>query len=177
MRSSKLLGCCLKWSEVTQSCPTLCDPMDSKPTRLPRPWDFPGKNTGVGCHFHLQGIFPIQGSNLCLLPWQGDSLPLSHLGSPKGHCRSTATVSVGLLNQGSLFSSFWFSTVLTVPKAQHIFVSISVTFRFPVLISSLHYANSSSSSLAAPAQPCQARGAGHPITIMVSARFSYLTCL
>ena len=31
------------------------------------PWDSPGKNTGVGCHFLLQGIFPIQGSNSCLL--------------------------------------------------------------------------------------------------------------
>ena len=37
-----------------QSCPTLCDPMDGQPTRLPRPWDSPGKNTGVGCHFLLQ---------------------------------------------------------------------------------------------------------------------------
>ena len=35
-----------------QSCPTLCDPIDS--TRLPCPWDSPGKNTGVGCHFLLQ---------------------------------------------------------------------------------------------------------------------------
>ena len=33
-----------------QSCPTLCD----QPTRLPHPWDSPGKNTGVGCHFLLQ---------------------------------------------------------------------------------------------------------------------------
>ena len=45
---------------------------------LPCPRDFPGKNTGVG-HFHLQGIFPTQGLNLCLLcllHWQaGDSLP------------------------------------------------------------------------------------------------------
>ena len=31
------------------------------------PWDFPGKNTGMGCHFLLQGIFPIQGLNLRLL--------------------------------------------------------------------------------------------------------------
>ena len=35
------------------------------------------KNTGVGCHFLLQGIFPTQGSNLHLLHWQLDSLPLS----------------------------------------------------------------------------------------------------
>ena len=37
-----------------QSCPTLCDPIDGFPTRLPRPWDSPGKNTGGGCHFLLQ---------------------------------------------------------------------------------------------------------------------------
>ena len=46
---------------------------------------FPGKNARLGCHFFLQGIFPTQGLNsclLCLLHWQADSLPLSHLGSP-----------------------------------------------------------------------------------------------
>ena len=31
-------------------------PHRRQPTRLPRPWDPPGKNTGVGCHFHLQGM-------------------------------------------------------------------------------------------------------------------------
>ena len=36
----------------------LCDPMDCSTARLLCPWDFPGKNTGVGCHFLLQGIFP-----------------------------------------------------------------------------------------------------------------------
>ena len=42
---------------VTPLCPTLCDPMDwLQPARLLCPWDFPGKNTGVGCHFLLQGI-------------------------------------------------------------------------------------------------------------------------
>ena len=43
---------------------------------------FPGKNSGVGCHFLLQGIFPTQGLNLHLLHWQVDSLPLCHQGSP-----------------------------------------------------------------------------------------------
>ena len=37
-----------------QSCPTLCDPIDSSPPGSPCPWDSPGKNTGVGCHFFLQ---------------------------------------------------------------------------------------------------------------------------
>ena len=45
-------------------------------------WDFPGKNTGVGCHFFFQGIFPTQGSNpglLCLLHGRQDSWPLEAL--------------------------------------------------------------------------------------------------
>ena len=37
-----------------QSCPTLCDPIDGSPPGSPIPWDSPGKNTGVGCHFLLQ---------------------------------------------------------------------------------------------------------------------------
>ena len=44
--------------------------------------EFPGKNTGVGYRFLLEGIFSSQGSNPCLLHWQLDSLPLHHLGSP-----------------------------------------------------------------------------------------------
>ena len=57
-------------------------PYGMKPARLLCPWDFPGKNTGVGCRFLLQGIFPTQRSNLRLLHWQVDSFPLSHQGSP-----------------------------------------------------------------------------------------------
>ena len=37
-----------------QSCLTLWDPQRQQPTRLPHPWDSPGKNTGVGCHCLLQ---------------------------------------------------------------------------------------------------------------------------
>ena len=79
-----------------QSCSTLCDPIDGSlpgspvpgilkarhacsvasnsllshglwPTRFLCPWDSPGKNTGACCHFLLQSIFLIQGSNLNLL--------------------------------------------------------------------------------------------------------------
>jgi len=45
-----------------------CDPI-----QLLCAWDFPGKNTGAGCHFLLQGIFPDQGSNLCLSGLKWDS--------------------------------------------------------------------------------------------------------
>ena len=48
-----------------QSCPTLCSPGNCTP-RLLCPWDFPGKNAGVGGQTLLQGIFPTQGSNLRL---------------------------------------------------------------------------------------------------------------
>ena len=48
------------------------------PMRFPHPWSFPGKNTGVGCHFLLQGIFPIQGSNPGLLPPRQMFCCLSH---------------------------------------------------------------------------------------------------
>ena len=57
----------LMLAKSSQLCPTLCDPVD--PTRLLCPWDSPGKNTGVGYHILLQGIFLTQGSNpsfLCL---------------------------------------------------------------------------------------------------------------
>ena len=40
-------------AKLLQSCPTLPSHR-RKPTRLPCPWDSPGKNTGVGCHFLLQ---------------------------------------------------------------------------------------------------------------------------
>ena len=70
---------------VTQSCPTLCNPMDCSPPGSPVHEDSPGKNTGVGCHALLQGIFPIQGLNLgllCLPCWQPGSLPPVPTGKP-----------------------------------------------------------------------------------------------
>ena len=88
-----------------------------QPTRLLCPWDFPGKNTGVGCHFLLQGTFSTQGSNLhllCLLHcWQilyhwatgsqrtvenssrdGNTRP-PYLPPEKSICRSRSTVRTG----------------------------------------------------------------------------------
>ena len=52
------------------------------PFRFLCPQDFPCKNTGVGCHFLLQGAFLMQGLKPCLLLWQVGSLPLSQVGSP-----------------------------------------------------------------------------------------------
>ena len=66
-----------------QSCLTLWDPRTIV-LRLLCLWNSPGKNTGVGCHFLLQGFFPSQGLNL--LHWQGNSLSPSHLGSTSKGC-------------------------------------------------------------------------------------------
>ena len=51
---------------VCDSCSVMSDslqPHGLQPARLLHPWDFPGKNTGVGCHSLLQGIFLTQGLN------------------------------------------------------------------------------------------------------------------
>ena len=57
-------------SEVAQSCLTPSDPMDWSLPRLIRPWDFPGKSTGVGCHCLLQALpkrFLLYQPRLCCL--------------------------------------------------------------------------------------------------------------
>ena len=73
--------CCL----VTKLCLTLSQSYGLWPSRLLCPWDFPGRNAAVGCHFLLQGIFPTQGLNprllhlpLCLLfyHWATRGAPL-----------------------------------------------------------------------------------------------------
>ena len=48
---------------IAQACLTLCDPMDCSPPGSSVHGDCPGKNTGVGCHALLQGIFLTQGLN------------------------------------------------------------------------------------------------------------------
>ena len=104
--------------------------------RLLCPWEFLGQNTGVGCHFLLQGIFLTQGSNpslLCLLHWQAGSLSLSHLGS-SSFCTSPpkmwASISccflvlillisprtLLLISDNSFFTNFSIKTVFIINK-------------------------------------------------------------
>ena len=74
-----LLFCCV--------CSVVSDtlrPHGLEPARLLCPWDFPGKNTEVGCHFLLQGIFPtqrIEPASPASPAFQVDSLPLWQRGS------------------------------------------------------------------------------------------------
>ena len=56
-------------AKLLQSCLTPSDPIDCSPPGSSVHGDSPGQNTGVGCHFLLQEIFPIQALNSCLLHW------------------------------------------------------------------------------------------------------------
>ena len=75
---SLLLPCAV----LTQLCLTLCENMDCSSPGSSVHGDSPGKNTGVGCHVLLQGIFPTQGSNPDLLHCRQILYHLSHQGSP-----------------------------------------------------------------------------------------------
>ena len=82
-------------AKLLQSCPNLCDSMGCSPPGS-SVHGILGKNTGVGCHALLQGIFPTQGSNprlLQLLHWAGRFFPIE----PPGVCwRGTAHSKEGI---------------------------------------------------------------------------------
>ena len=80
-------------------CLTLVIPW-TVPARVLCPWDYPGRNTRVGCHFLLQGIFPTQELNLCLLPCRQMIYQLSYKGSPM--CVSKDVYNFSFASQRSL---------------------------------------------------------------------------
>ena len=93
-----------------QSCLTLCDPMDSssRGAQAPLSMDSPGKNTGMGCHLLLQGLFLTQESKLhllCLVHWQVNSLPLA---LPGIKFRQRQLFNVSWMNRHSLSKFYLF---------------------------------------------------------------------
>ena len=83
-----------------QSCLTLCDTLECKPTRFLCPWDSPVKNARVSCHALLQGIFPTQVSCISCI-WQVGSLPLCHL---EAYAPSYSSKSLSQLDSGPCYS-------------------------------------------------------------------------
>jgi len=69
-------------AEATSALFDSLSPMDCSPPGSSIHGDSPGKNSGVGCHALLQGIFPIQGSNSGILHCRWILYHLSHQGSP-----------------------------------------------------------------------------------------------
>ena len=131
-----------KWS-----CSIMSDslwPHRLQPTRLLHPWDFPGKSTGVGCHFLLQGIFPTQGWNPGLphcrqmtpgkesaynvgdlgstpefgrSPGEGNSYPLQYSGLKNSMDRGAWQATVhGLQRAGHNWGTFMFIHMLLFPQ-------------------------------------------------------------
>ena len=103
--------CC---AEVSHPVVSDCSwPHGLYPARLLCPWGFPGKNTEVGCHFLLQGIFPTQGSNLNLMYWQVGSLLLESPGKPLLG-KETRTLLFVLILPLVTSNSVWFKGLLSL---------------------------------------------------------------
>jgi len=86
-------------AKLLQSMSDSLQPYGLGPAKLLCPWDSPGKNSGVGCHALLQGIFTTQGSNprlLYLLHWQASSLPLVPPGNHSSSFKNLHTTKVNL---------------------------------------------------------------------------------
>ena len=114
-------------AQLHQSCLSLCSPMLYS-IRLLSPWDSPGKDTGVGCHFLLQGIFQTQGLNPCYLHllhysqilyhwarWQ--PTPIFSSGKSHGHRTLTGYSPWGYKRVGDNL----------VTKQQHIYMIVAFT--------------------------------------------------
>ena len=99
---------------IPKQNPTLFQPYRLLPTRLLHPWDFPGKNTSVGCHFLLQGIFLTQGMNLPLMRWlekaMDNPLQYSCLENPMDGGAWQAAVH-GVLKSWTQLSNFTFTFI------------------------------------------------------------------
>ena len=81
--SIQSLNICVVLCLVAQLCLTLCDPMGCRLSGPSIHRDSSGKNTGVGCHALLQGIFPVDGSNSGLLHCRQTLCGLSHQERPR----------------------------------------------------------------------------------------------
>ena len=112
---------------AAQSCLIFCDPMDCSLPGSSVYGDSPGKNTGVGCHALLQGIFPTQVSKPGLPHCRWILYKLSHQGSPRtlewvaypfsrGSSHSRNWIRVSCI-AGRFFTSW-------VPREAHIYVHI-----------------------------------------------------
>ena len=83
------------------------------PARLPCPWDFPGKNTEVGCHSFLQGIFLTQGLNLALPHCRQILYLVSHRGSPTRRTQERQRLGLSPKNQNKCIA---FGLIATCEK-------------------------------------------------------------
>ena len=115
---------CVHACSVTSVVSDTLRPSGLWPARLLCSWDSPGKNSGVGCHALLQGIFPTLGLNLHLLPWQLVSLPLRHQGS---------------LIPSMMVDKWWFSISIIPATFSNWHCTVRRSFPFFFVLSSLRF--------------------------------------
>ena len=124
---------------VTQSCLTVCNPMDCSPPGSSVQGIFPGKNTGVGLHALLQGNLPSLGIEPRSPPLQADSLPSEPPGKPKNTGVGTLSLLKGIFltqksNQGLLHCR-WILYQLSYQGSLKSLISIYKMYMwFPVYI-------------------------------------------
>ena len=119
-------------AKLLQSCPTICDAMDSSLPDSSVPWHSPGKNTGVGCHTLLQVTVPNQEWNarpLCLLHWC--VCMLSHFGhvwlcAPLWTIACQAPLSTGFPRQ-----EYWGGVPCLLPTLAGRFFTTSASWEAP----------------------------------------------
>ena len=99
-------------SSVAKFCPAVCDPMDCSPQGSFVHGDSPGKNTGMGCHALLQGIFWTQGLNPGLLHCRWILYHLSHQGSSKEKSSKYVLAGVCVCVHGGWLA--WWSMVISI---------------------------------------------------------------
>ena len=117
-----LPGCVLCACSVASVMSNTLQPHGLQPTRLLCPWDFPSKNTGVGCHALLQEILPTQGKNLCLphllhfrqilYCWapREAQLAVSSWANYLNFLTHRMRIMIGLISQGFWVSISWVNT-------------------------------------------------------------------
>ena len=113
----------IKWKCYCSVVSNSLQPHGLWPARLLCPWNFPGKNTGVGCHSLLQGIFPTQGSNPGLLHYRQILYYPSHQGSPK---YSYSLFKCDLLTDANLRTAYCWSAMRWYQSQEYLFGSFYI---------------------------------------------------
>ena len=121
-------------AQLLQSCLTLSDPKDYSPQGSSRPWDPLGKNTGVGCHALLQGIFPTKGLNSHLLHcrqilycWATREALIIYLGEGNGNLLQYSCL------EDPMDRGAWWAAVHGVSKSRTRLSDFTFAFHFHVL--------------------------------------------
>jgi len=123
------------------SCPTLCDPIDLPGS--PRPWDSPGKNTGVGCHFLLQCVKVKNESEFAQsCPTLSDSMDCSPPGSSihgifQARVLEWGAIAFSLSLSLSLSLYIYMYTYIRICVCKYIYIYIYIYIYFTYILSIL----------------------------------------